>query len=359
MPQIRLVLADRDQFFLEKFSAYLKNSKTIHFALELYTNPMLFSQWLDSGGTADLLVISSSFLTALENPPVPGRSVMVLCDGPENMIPTEYTIVSKYQSAENLVAEILAACAEGMPGSLRKKGTSGEIHLVLYADGSDVLDPLAPSLAYLKAQQGHASFYMNLDPFSDTHTYFNGSNVRGLSEFLYYIKSQKENLPLKAEACTSRDAEYGVEFMKSHNNPKDIAGLLPNEVKSLIEAIRDRAVYNHIIISRALQFDHILPLLINEAHNVYLTCLNHPSSYNRLKMIASYLANYESDLLNDLKRKMVCCIVLIHQNDQPLSIELPFEKAYIPYYANQGYTLFPPARDYLQVLENITSQERG
>ena len=34
MPQIRLVLADTDQLFLEKFSAYLKSCKTTHFALE-------------------------------------------------------------------------------------------------------------------------------------------------------------------------------------------------------------------------------------------------------------------------------------------------------------------------------------
>ncbi len=359
MPQIRLVLADSDQLFLEKFSAYLKNSKTTPFVLELFTNPTIFSQWLERGGAADLMVISSSFLAMLENPPTSERPVMVLCDSHENMVPTGYTLVHKYQPAENLMGEILSACAEGIPGSYRNKRCAEELHLVLYADGSEVLNPLAPSLACVKAQSGQSTFYLSLDPLSDTHTYFNGNNSRGFSEFLYYIKSQKDNLLLKAEACTSRDVNFGVDFMKSRQNPQDMAGLTPSEVKSILDALRDRAVYSHIIVSRAFQFDELLHVLMTEAQKVYLACLNHPLSCNRVKLIAHHFLNNDNALSHDLQKKILCCITMLHHEDQPLSAEIPFEKAYLPFSPYHGHDFFPPSGEYLQALETISALERG
>ncbi len=359
MPQIRLVLADTDQLFLEKFSAYLKSCKTTHFALELFTSPVTFTEWFENGGKTDLIVISSTLLAKLERPPAPGRSIIVLCDSAESMIPAGYASIHKYQPAQNLVGEILSACAESIPGSFSKRGSSGEVHLVLYADGSDLMNPLAPSLAYVKSRQGQPSFYLNLDQVSDTHTYFNGSNSRGLSEFLYYIKARKENLSLKAEACASQSTEFGVDFMKAHQNPQDMGRLIPSEVKSMIDALRDRAVYGSIVVSRALLFDEILTVLLNEAQRVYLTCLNHPSSHNRMKMIASHLTHTEGPWFNHVKGKLLCCIGLIQPEDEPIQLELPIEKAYLPFYPYNNHAYFPPAKEYQQALEAISSQERG
>lgn len=89
---------------------------------------------------------------------------------------------------------------------------------------------------------------------------------------LYYIKAKKSNLALKAEACTSKDINYGLYFMKGHQNPDDIRSMTPDECALLINSIIERSCYESVIVSRAFIQDKILPVLLNLAEK-YLSHL--------------------------------------------------------------------------------------
>ncbi len=356
MTQIRLVLADLDQMFLEKFSAYLHKNKSVSFQLELFTSPSKLENWLEKGDKADLVAISSSFLSKMDTQ-LDLKNLVVLKDSPQSQFPQNYATLHKYRPAETLMKEILSLCADNLTESLDKKESSGQMHLVLYADGSDVLNPMAQALTCFYAKNHQPPFYLNLDEFSNTDMYFTGNHTRGLSEMLYYVKSQKDNLSLKAEACSTRDFEYGVEFMKGHQNSEDIVKLSPVDCESLIKAIRGRACYSEIILSRAFHNDELLPLLVQEAHKIYITLLDYPTSHDRLKKIITLLNRLEERMSLVLKEKVLICVTRLNKESSANTQDIPhYRMVYLPLPNEEGADFFPPSKEYQSALESILAQ---
>lgn len=307
MSQIRMVLADRDTLFMERFSEYLLKSKNPSFSLVLFSNGSKLQEWMDSGEKADIMAISSALYNDLDKKP-DTENLILLRDCPESLLPEHFKSIFKYRPASFLMKEIISLCAEKIPHDFDPHSDSGNINLVLYADGSDALNPFAQVLAAVKAGSGRKTLYISLDEISNADAFFSGDNERGLSEMLYYIKSQKDNLALKAEACITLDMDTGVYFMKGHHHPKDVTGMNEKELSSLLTSVSGKAMYDEIIVTRGFSNDDILPFLLKSAHRVYITAFNYLTSLNRIKKICGILWEIEQKYGMDLKNRVVFCI---------------------------------------------------
>jgi len=352
MSQIRLVIADRDIVYLEKLSAYLQKNKTNGFCLELFTDTGKIIEWLHSGKNADLLVISSSLYYELTEKPA-NKNILLLRDCAESMVPQGVNSINKYSPADRIMKEILSLCAEYIPRDINDQDKNGRINLFLYADGCDVLTPLAQAFAYINAVRGKKVFYLNLDEFSNTDSYFNSNNTRGLSEMLYYVKSQKENLSLKAEVCTSCDVGTGIYFMKGHNNPEDVTNMSEGELKALIKAVQRSLPYDEIIISRAFIADQITTSLLSMADRIFISALNCQPSINRLKKIGERINGIEKNKGYHLKDNLIFCITFIGDDILPAGFVISDFKTIslpCPGFGNLGF--FPPTSEYLEAFES-------
>ncbi|NLX63182.1 MAG: hypothetical protein GX022_00150 [Clostridiaceae bacterium] len=351
MSQIRLVIADKDILYLEKLSGYLQKNKSCGFYLELFTDACKFIEWLCSCKNADLLVISSSLYNELTVKPK-NKNILLLRDCAESLVPQGVDSVNKYSPADRIMKEILSLCAEYIPRDINDENKNGRINLILYADGSDVLNPLAQGLAYLNAVRGKKVFYLNLDEFSNTDSYFNSDNTMGLSEMLYYVKSQKESLSLKAEVCTSFDVHTGIYYMKGHNNPEDIKNISEEELKALIRAVQRSLPYDEIIVSRAFLVDQLtIPLLIM-AERIYISALNYQSSKDRLKKIGDLINGIEKNKGYHLKDKLIFCISLASDVKLPAGFDISgFKTVYLPCPCFENLEFFPPSNEYLEAFE--------
>lgn len=307
MSQIRMVLADRDTLFMERFSEYLLKNRNPSFSLVLFSNGPKLQEWLESGEKADIMAISSALYNDLDKKP-DKENLVLLRDCPESMLPESFKSIFKYRPAGYLMKEIISLCAEKIPHDFDQHKDSGNINLVLYADGSDALNPFAQVLAAVKAGSGRKTLYISLDEISNADAYFSGDNDRGLSEMIYYLKSQKDNLALKAEACTTLDMDTGVYFMKGHHDPRDIAGLNEKELTSLLNSVSSKTLYDEVIVARGFSNDHLLPVLLNLAHRIYITAFNYSSSLNRVRKIRDILWETEQKYGLDLKYRAVFCI---------------------------------------------------
>ncbi|NMA66312.1 MAG: hypothetical protein GX957_08760 [Clostridiaceae bacterium] len=346
MPQIRLLIADKDSMFLDKLSNYIYKNRGSNFLLELFTDPKKFEDWQRKNGKVDLIAVSSSFLYELSVKPDPINSI-VLIDSPESLIPQEYNVINKYISAEKLIKEIISVIADKLElNSYKDKNDLGTVYLVLYADGSDFYNPLAQSIACIKAINGSSTFYLNLDELSHTDSYFTGSNEKGLSEMLYYIKTKKSNLILKSETCTSKDINFGLDFMKGHKNPDDIRNMTPDECILLIETIKERSCYENIIVSRAFTPDKTLSVLIKLAGKIYITSSNFYSSLERLNRI--------SESLPDINEKVYYCINSICRMDKYYKID-NLRKVFLPD-PYPGKCCFPPSNQYFTAVKSLLAQ---
>lgn len=336
MSQIRLVLADRDTMFLEKFSAYLLKNDTPSFSLVLFSNGTKLEEWLGSGEKADIMAISSTLYNELNEKP-DLNNMILLRDCPESMLPEGIKSIYKFRPANLLMKEIISLCAGIIPQDSDEGKDQSNINIVLYADGSDALNPFAQILAVIKAGMGRKTLYMSLDEISNTDSYFSGDNQRGLSEMLYYVKSQKDNLSLKAEACTTLDIETGVNFMKGHHDTRDIVDLSEYELSALIMSVNNKSMYEEIIITRAFSNDPLLPVLIKSAQRIYITALNYITSAARIKKIDNILREFEKMNNMNLKDKVVFCMVNAVPNPGTISLDsLKYDIKYLsgPIYGN-------------------------
>jgi hypothetical protein len=336
MSQIRLVLADRDTMFLERFSAYLLKNKTPAFSLVLFSNEVKLDEWLRSGEKADIVAISSALYNDLAEKP-DDENLILLRDCPESMLPAGFRSIYKYRPASFLMKEIISICAGKIPQDIDNEKDQSNINLVLYADGSDVFNPFGPTLAAIKAGSGRKTLYISLDEISDADDYFSGENPRGLSEMLYFVKSQKENLLLKAESCTTLDIGTGVYFMKGHHDTRDMVSLTEKELASLLKSVSRKSSYEEIVISRGFSNDILLPVLIRSANKIYITALNYFSSASRVKKINNILIEFENNNKMNLKDKAVFCVTNAVPNPGPLCLDsLDFGIKYLssPIYGN-------------------------
>ncbi len=353
MSQIRLVIADRDSMFLEKFSAYLLKSKTPSFSLELFSSDNKLAEWINKGEKADIIAISLTLYNDLSEKP-DKKNLVLLRDCPESMVPEGLNSIFKYRPASILMKELISLSAEQIPQDIERETELSKINLVLYADGSDVLNPFAQSLALMKASSGQKTFYMSLDEISNTDAYFSGNNNRGLSEMLYYVKSYKDNLSLKAEACTTLDIKTGVYFMKSHYNLCDVANLTEAELSTLIMSVNNISRYDEIIITRSFSNDTLLPLLIKASHKIYITALNYFTSVERIKKINSALTKFEEENNIILKDKVLFCLTDIIPGYSPEDLNmLNYNLRHFssPIYGSN--VSFPPNEKYFSELKAI------
>lgn len=356
MSQIRLVIADRDTMFLEKFSAYLLNNKTPSFSLELFSSDSKLAEWITRGEKADIIAISLSLYNDLSEKP-DKKNLVLLRDCPESMLPEGFNSIFKYRPANFLMKEILCVSAEQIPQDIEREKELSNINLVLYADGSDVLNPFAQALASIKASSGLKTLYMSLDDISNTDAYFSGSNHRGLSEMLYYVKSYKDNLSLKAEACTTVDMETGVYFMKAHYNSSDITNLTESELSTLILSVNNISRYDEIVITRGFSNNTLLPVLIKAAHKIYITSLNYYTSVERINKINSFLAQFEKDNNIILKDKVMFCLTNIIPGYASEALDsLNYGLRYLPSPINGNMVAFPPADKYISELKAISEK---
>lgn len=359
MSQIRLVIADRDAVFLEKFSTYLLKNRATGFSLELFTEKSKLVEWFRTDENADLVIISSSLFIELDEKPE-NKNIFLLRDCAESLVPQGLNGMNKFSPADQLLKGILSSCADFIPRDINSETRTGQINLVLYADGSDAFNPLAQGIAYIKAAKGKRTFFINLDEFSNTNLYFNSNNTKGLSEMLYYVKSQKDNLSLYAEVCTSCDSKTGIYFMKGHNNTEDITSLNKEDLSSLLMSVQRSSPYDEIVISRGFMTDSLAMALLNEAHKIYISALNYPTSLNRLIKIAGLIREYEEKKGYRIKEKSTLCVSSVINGQAAENLEIPnYDLIYLPYsdYRNSGS--FLPSNEYFTALEAALNKLEG
>ncbi|MGI6085275.1 MAG: hypothetical protein ACOYIF_07480 [Acetivibrionales bacterium] len=359
MSQIRLVIADYDAMFLEKFSTYLLKNKAAGLSLELFTEKDKLAEWFKNGKNVDLVVISSTLFNDLDEKPE-NRNIFLLRDCAESIVPQGYNGINKFSPADQIMKEILSSCAEYIPRDLNSGTKTGQINLVLYADGTDALNPLAQGLAHNKASKGKRTFFINLDEFSNTDLYLGSNNTKGLSEMLYYVKSKKDNLSLYAEVCTSCDAETGIYFMKGHNNPEDVTNLKKEDLSALLVSIHRNLPYDEIVISRGFFTDPLALALLDEADKIYVSALNYPTSLNRLIKITGLIRGYEEKKGQNLKDKTTFWVSSINNGQSAPNLEIQdFDFFYLPYsdYWTSGPFLL--SNEYLAALEAALNKQEG
>ena len=355
---IRLAFVDSNSSYIEKLTAWINKFMPYQFSIEILTSPENFETWINNGGKADSTIVSIDLFKDVQ-PLLPKEGILIFDDGSHQAVAADIPRISKYRPAEELMKDILSLSADRLPKMHLRDERKLKINLISYLDGADALSPAAPSIACILSHKGHKVFYLSLEQNQTTDLFFCGNNNRGLNEMLYYAKSNKDNLSVRLETCSGKDANTGIDFLKAPPGLLACEDIESGDIDKLLTAIGERNMYDEVVLASDMSINAEFIHMLKKADRILFVTANAAGSCLKIKKILAELKKQDLDY-NQLIGKLRLILIRICES-QGFNEQFPdIGKVYINPNAiasNTAYWL-PPNND-LSVLENLINDFDG
>lgn len=271
MYELRLVIADKDQVYIDSVIDFIYSRHKNKFHIKSFTNEKFLYEHIDKTDRIDILLITPSFYKEsidLKKVIVP----IVLSTG---ILPKEiksFEIMSKYQTGENLVNNILNIFSERSSFEIRTEEGFKNTKIITFfsPSGGTGVSTLAMATAIQCAKKHMDIFYLNLERFSSLPAIFNSvENGQSLSNVLFFLKENSKNLSLKIKTSKLTDDVTGVHYFLPPESSFDIEDISIDEIKRLIDEMEDMACYDVIVIDISSELSDINISLLQRSDYIY------------------------------------------------------------------------------------------
>lgn len=237
MPFIHMVMADRDEEYVQRLTQWLRENRPQQFQVSAFTEKESFYRFLqESDQEIDVLLVSEHYL----NPDLRKKNNLIVLG--ETSLEPNLPTVEKYQTASALCTAILSLVSQ-WHHQLPRYGNAGKSDIVVCFSTDTWLKSI---LALWLAAISSSHVYINLEAFPfylpDPLTQSN----RSLSDILYHIKANKGNIPIALESAVCTD-KTGIHFLPPMDNPKDLWELTDTENALLIESFFSWGRFSRVI----------------------------------------------------------------------------------------------------------------
>ncbi|NMB33879.1 MAG: hypothetical protein GX992_06585 [Clostridium sp.] len=259
MPTLNLIIADRDQLYLDNLVDFISLKYKNRFYVQSFSNEKTFAEYIERVEKVDILLICPQFYREdLQLKKI--ESLMVLSSGvvPEDI--KDYVIINKYQTGDKLISNILNIFSEVSNHRVFTEDANNPCKVITFFSpcGGSGKSTLAIGTSVCCVQDNINAFYLNLERFPSTTLYFDShGNNENFSSIMFYLKENNKNLPLKIEGCRSIDRTTGVHYFLPQENIFDIDDMTAEEVKSLIMQLKKMACYDTIVIDIGSELNDI------------------------------------------------------------------------------------------------------
>ncbi len=249
MGKLNLVIADRDENYLEHLGNYLMVCYSGKFTIYQFSAVKNLQLFLKSAGKRlEILLCSHSFLK--EGPWQESfHTIIQLSENDSANSVDGVNAIFKYRHAESLVQDILHIYSKN---NLETSVPAGKKITVLCAvhsaAGGAGTTCIAAGLSMLAARRGLKPFYLNLESTPSTSFYFKGRSERTLSDVIYYIKEKGSNLVSKLEGGYCSDASSGVHYFLPPDSASEFEELTEEDMVLLLGAIRSWSLFDIVFI---------------------------------------------------------------------------------------------------------------
>ncbi len=250
MGRINLVIADKDEAYIENIVNYLMVNHSRKFQVSSFTQKHLLYEFLNqSTNKVDILLVCPEFCSE-SMPKENVTSVVLLSTG---MVPKElegYTVIAKYQHGGKLTSNIINIFSENCDDIvISSPGDKNTKVVAVYSPvGGAGKTTIAACSAIQSAKEGLQAFYLNLEGLQSTPFFLNCKSEQSFSSILYYLKEKNINLHLKIEGTRIVDTESNVHYFPAIDSMFDFEDVEPNELIKLISEFRSMGQYDIVFV---------------------------------------------------------------------------------------------------------------
>jgi len=238
MIKLNLLIADPDQAYVERLTAYLNNNDSQRFTVSYVTTTDSLEKYLHKrGSSVDIVLANPQFSKSISLKYQ--VTIILLTDGRINILDKDKYVISKFLRGDLIVSNLIEIYTKEHPEHLYLNASNRDIKTVaVFSPIGGVGKSVIAAGGSITAQKmGKNAFYLNLEDSCSTDCFFDGSGFSSISELIYYLKEKKEQLHMKIEAITFKDPSTCVRSIVPPESLSDIAELTEEEVEELILAI--------------------------------------------------------------------------------------------------------------------------
>lgn len=241
-----LAICARDSAYLRRLAEYLGRQKRDHPDIRFFSERERYLSE-DAEGIFGAVLLEESFFP--EEPHGSTRYILLN----EGMVPEEwkgFPTIFKYQSADNLLRELLSQTAEFGEKSVY---TGGKELIAVYSPHQHDLQ-MAFSLGMAEIlSRKRRTLYLNFMDCAGFEQQFQETYRGDLGDLLYYVKTGEERLFGKLNSMTYRIGE--VDYIPPALNPENLHEAGSEDYEAFLQYLTDKTDYEVIV----LDFGEILP----------------------------------------------------------------------------------------------------
>ena len=279
MAKVSLILADRDDFFAEKFSRYILEHNNFY-EITAFTQQNYLLDYIKNN-SVDVLLTDKSFITDEVKEYINKGLIVVLdeSDGEYNGYPT----VNKYQKTENIIKEITFRYAEsiGDKSIISSDSKKAKIVSVYSPAGGSGKSVISGVLSVLLAQNGFSPVYLNMEKFN-SGLFGDFENTEGLSDIFLKMKNKSKNLSFEITKRIISD-ENGVKMFAPTQSGMEFDEMSEDEITEFVSELAGIDNVSHIIVDLPTEFDRKTMNMLKLSNNILFIAVNDPIGYKKLK----------------------------------------------------------------------------
>lgn len=239
------VICDSEMLYVNRLMEMIAKRKEIAFQVRACTS-LTHLLALEKKQSIDLLLITDEY-TCQERSRVQAKKVFVLTREKHEKVNEQETPIYKYQSADEILAEILQACLDHQEEELFRVISKNNRRLIgvyapVHRSGKTTF---AIALGKELAKKSSV-LYLNMEAYASAGVQFPEETKRDLADLLYFARQEGGNFGLRVSTVVSQMDE--LDYVPPMKMCEDLKSVTAEEWKIVLGRILDKSIYETVIL---------------------------------------------------------------------------------------------------------------
>ncbi len=252
MALIKLLILDDDDEYSSNLCNYLTHNYSEILLVNYYNNAYKIEEWIKKIDPDIVLMCEKFYNQVCKHFK---QNLIILTTGTSSVGLSGVSSIYKYKDVNIIAGEIINVFtkAGNIITQSREKITKT---VALYSAAGNVgKTSVALGISTICSYSGLSVFYLNLEQFQSTSIFFSNNMEYSASDIIYYAKEGDKNLISKISTMSCKDTTSNVHYFKDVNNAFDINDILPQDVKLIVDSIKECGLYDLIVIDMDSQLN--------------------------------------------------------------------------------------------------------
>ena len=291
-------VCDLDGSYAERLTDYLNETQSRMFEVRAFSSAESLLSYGEGHHISLLLISTAAMSDAVRG--LDAERIVILSEGEQVREWEQEKHVYKYQSSDQLVAEVLDCYASGAPGEPREKN---RITCALAGVYSPVGRAGKTSFALTLSEilgRSRRVLYINLEDHSGFETIIGSGSGQDLSDLIYFARQKEGDLGVRLQSVVR--SAGSIDYIPPAFSPSDLRDVPAEEWLELLARLCACTDYEVMVLDVGDRIDEF-PLLLRECRRVYMPVLNDRASAAKIRQFEKNLEALDyGDVLAKLQK---------------------------------------------------------